>query len=84
MIYPIALIKENGDIIWANKKLKEKLDIEDDSHQNIISITRSLDLQKLLKCDKDLSHRIKAKNYITNIYELDLDVNCYRAVRVWN
>lgn len=68
MIAPIALIKENGDIIWSNKKLTKELDLADAEEQNIISVTRSLDLQKLLKCDKDLSQRIKIKNCIYSIY----------------
>ena len=68
MIAPIALINENGDIIWANKKLANELDLKDNEVQNIVSITRSIDLQKLLKCDKDLSQRIKVKNYVYSIY----------------
>lgn len=68
MLAPIALINENGDIIWANKRLTQELELSDTEGQNIISITRSLDLQKLLKCDKDLSQRIKIKNYIYSIY----------------
>ncbi|MBM6837270.1 DHH family phosphoesterase, partial [Clostridium saudiense] len=68
MMSPIALINENGDIIWANKKLNQELELSDTESQNIISITRSLDLQKLLKCDKDLSQRIKIKNCIYSIY----------------
>lgn len=68
MLAPIALINENGDIIWANKRLTQELELSDTEGQNIISITRSLDLQKLLKCDKDLSQRIKIKNCIYSIY----------------
>ena len=68
MIYPIALIGENGDIIWSNIKLKKELNLTDTGEQNIISVARGLDLQKLLKCDKDLSQRIKIKNYIYSVY----------------
>lgn len=68
MSYPISLINENGDIIWFNKKLKDILNIEDLSNHNIISVARSLDLQKLLKCDKDLRQRIKINKSIYNIY----------------
>lgn len=68
MVAPIALINENGDIIWANKKLIQELELSETEGQNIISITRSLDLQKLLKCDKDLSQRINIKNCIYSIY----------------
>jgi len=36
--------------------------------QNILSIGRNLDLHKLLKCDKDLSQRIKIKDSFYSIY----------------
>lgn len=68
MVALIALINENGDIIWANKKLSQELDLNDTGEENIIGIARNLDLQKLLKCDKDLSQRIKIKNCIYSIY----------------
>ncbi len=68
MVAPIAIINENGDIIWANKRLTKELELSDTEGQNIISTTRSLDLQKLLKCDKDLSQRMKIKNSIYSIY----------------
>lgn len=68
MIYPISLINDNGDIVWANKKLKEELTFDDIKGQNIISLTRNLDLQKLLKCDKDLSQRIKIRDTFYSIY----------------
>ena len=28
MSYPVALIEENGSIVWANKRLKKELNIE--------------------------------------------------------
>ena len=41
MIAPIALFNENGDIIWANKKLSNELDLKDNEVQNIVSITEA-------------------------------------------
>ena len=62
MSYPLALIDNGGNILWANKRLKEELNLLELQEQNILSISRSLDLQKLLKCDKDLSQRVKIKD----------------------
>ena len=49
MLYPLALIDDEGNILWANKRLKEELNLLDLKEQNILSIGRNLDLQKLLK-----------------------------------
>ena len=68
MSYPLALIDNGGNILWANKRLKEELNLLELQEQNILSISRSLDLQKLLKCDKDLSQRVKIKDSIYSIY----------------
>ena len=68
MSYPIALIDNEGNILWANKRLKEELNLLDLQEQNILSIGRNLDLHKLLKCDKDLSQRLKIKDSFYSIY----------------
>ena len=68
MSYPIALIDNEGNILWANKRLKEELNLLDLQEQNILSIGRNLDLHKFLKCDKDLSQRIKIKDSFYSIY----------------
>lgn len=68
MSYPIALIDNEGNILWANKRLKEELNLLDLQEQNILSIGRNLDLHKLLKCDKDLGQRVKIKDKFYSIY----------------
>lgn len=68
MSYPIALIDNEGNILWANKRLKEELNLLDLQEQNILSIGRNLDLYKLLKCDKDLGQRVKIKDTFYSIY----------------
>ena len=68
MSYPIALIDNEGNILWANKRLKEELNLLDLQEQNILSIGRNLALHKLLKCDKDLGQRVKIKDTFYSIY----------------
>ena len=59
MLYPLALIDNEGNILWANKRLKEELNLLDLQEQNILSIGRNLDLQKLLKCERFLNFSIE-------------------------
>lgn len=68
MSYPIVLIDNEGNILWANKRLKEELNLLDLQEQNILSIGRNIDLHKLLKCDKDLGQRVKIKDTFYSIY----------------
>ena len=68
MSYPIALIHENGEIVWGNKRFKKELSNQDIEEQSILSIARNLDLQKLLKCDKDLKQRVKIKEGFYSVY----------------
>ncbi|MCQ2968686.1 MAG: DHH family phosphoesterase [Clostridium sp.] len=68
MSYPIALIHKNGEIVWGNKKFKKELSNQDIEEQSILSIARNLDLQKLLKCDKDLKQRVKIKEGFYSVY----------------
>ena len=72
MSYPLALIDNEGNILWANKRLKEELNLLDLQEQNILSIGRNLDLQKLLKCDKDLKERLKIKDSFYSIYATNI------------
>ena len=72
MLYPLALIDDEGNILWANKRLKEELNLLDLKEQNILSIGRNLDLQKLLKCDKDLRQRVKIKDTFYSIYATNI------------
>lgn len=68
MSYPIALIQENGEIVWGNKRFREELSNENIEKQSILSIARNLDLPKLLICDKDLKQRVKIKEICYSIY----------------
>lgn len=72
MLYPLALIDNEGNILWANKRLKEELNLLNLKEQNILSIGRNLDLQKLLKCDKDLRQRVKIKDSFYSIYATNI------------
>ncbi len=75
MSYPMMLINNEGQIIWGNKKANEELKLVNIQEENILSIARNLDLQKLLECDKDLSQRIKIKESFYSIYASEIDNN---------
>ena len=59
----------------GNKRFKKELSNQDIEEQSILSIARNLDLQKLLKCDKDLKQRVKIKEGFYSVYANQIKYN---------
>ena len=68
LIFPVALIKENGEIFWYNKEFKKFLSEEDTKSINVVSVARGLNLSRLLSCDKELYQKIKIIDSFYKIY----------------
>ena len=68
LIFPIALIKENGEVFWYNKEFKKFLSEENTKDINVVSVARGLNLSRLLSCDKELYQRIKILDSFYKIY----------------
>ena len=82
LIFPVALIKESGEIIWSNKQFQKFIPDEDPLGLNVVSIARGLNLSRLLTCDRDLHQKIKIlesfyKVYASKIENNKLDENLY-------
>ena len=82
LIFPVALIKESGEIIWSNKQFQKFIPDEDPLGLNVVSIARGLNLSRLLTCDRDLHQKIKIlesfyKVYASKIENSKLDENLY-------
>lgn len=67
-VYPVAIIKDNGDIIWNNKKFHKELNSDKNPHYNILNIIRGVSLDKLIKQDTNIPHRINLKGKIYDVY----------------
>ncbi|GAA0086769.1 DHH family phosphoesterase [Clostridium sp. CTA-7] len=68
LIFPVALIKESGEIFWCNKEFEKFIPNEDPIGLNVVSIARGLNLSRLLTCDKDLHQKIKIVDYLYKVY----------------
>lgn len=68
LIFPIALIKENGEVFWYNKEFKKFLSEENTKDINVVSVARGLNLSRLLSCDKELYQRIRILDSFYKIY----------------
>ena len=68
LIFPIALIKENGEIFWCNKEFKKFVQNEDPIGLNVVSVARGLNISRLLTCDRDLHQRIRIIDAFYKIY----------------
>ena len=82
LIFPLAIIRESGEIFWSNKEFNKFVPEEDPLGLNVVSIARGLNLSRLLTCDKDLHQKIKIldsfyKVYANKIKDISLDENLY-------
>ena len=67
-IYPLALIKEDGELEWYNHLFNTLKSNEEDSEKNILSITRGLNLDNILKHEDNLHQRLNIKGKLYDVY----------------
>lgn len=75
LIYPLAILEDNGELIWYNKKFEEVFKVDNGIGTNLVSIIRGIALDKILRCDKALSQKIKGKKWSYEVYGKSLKVN---------
>ena len=77
-IYPLALIKENGEIVWCNRLFNTLQPNESALGNNILSIARGLKLEETLKTE-DNHQRLKMNNKLYDVYatEIETEENKY-------
>ena len=66
-IYPLALIKEDGEIIWCNKLFNTLQPNENALGNNILSIARGLSLEETLK-NEDNHQRLSINSKLYDVY----------------
>ena len=75
LIFPLAIIKESGEIFWYNKEFKKFTPEEEPLGLNLVSIARGLNLSRLFTCDRDLHQKIKILNSFYKVYASKLEDN---------
>lgn len=80
-IYPLAMIKEDGEMIWCNSRFKEVFESEKISGCNIASIVRGLSLENVLKMSKTYSQKISINRNSYEVYSKKI-VNAYENTNV--
>ena len=66
-IYPLTLIKVDGEIIWCNKLFNSLQPNENAIGNNILSIARGLELEETLK-NEDNHQRLSINNKLYDVY----------------
>jgi c-di-AMP phosphodiesterase-like protein len=67
-IYPVALIKETGELVWCNNLFNTLKSNEEDSEKNILSIIRGLNLDDFLKHESNLHQRLNIESKLYDVY----------------
>jgi len=68
IIYPLALIKEDGELVWHNNLFNTLRSNEEDSEKNILSITRGINLDNILKHEDNLHQRLNLNGKLYDVY----------------
>lgn len=67
-IYPLALIQEDGKLIWHNNLFNNLKFSEDTSEKNILSIARGLNLESILRHEDNLHQRLNINGKLYDVY----------------
>lgn len=67
-IYPLVLIKEDGELVWYNDLFNMLKSNEEDSEKNILSITRGLNLDNVIKHEDNLHQRLSINSKLYDVY----------------
>ena len=67
-VYPLVLIKDDGEILWCNTLFKSLKNNEDDYEKNILSIARGINLDDFLKNENNLHQRLSIQNKLYDVY----------------
>lgn len=67
-VYPLVLIKDDGEIVWCNNLFKLFKHNDGDSEKNILSIIRGIDLDNILRHEDNLHQRLSVDNNLYDVY----------------
>lgn len=85
-IYPLALIKEDGELIWYNKLFNSLRTNKETNEKNVLSIARGLNLQDILKHEENLHQRLSINGKLYDVYAalIEKDENTYAYLLSFN
>ncbi|NRT90580.1 DHH family phosphoesterase [Clostridium beijerinckii] len=67
-IYPLVLIKEDGEIVWYNNLFNTLKSDEENTEKNILSIARGINIDDFLKNENNLHQRLSIQNKLYDVY----------------
>ena len=85
-IYPLALIKEDGELIWYNNLFNSLRSNKEANEKNVLSIARGLNLQDILKHEESLHQRLNINEKLYDVYAtlIKKDENTYAYLLSFN
>ncbi|MGL5245403.1 MAG: DHH family phosphoesterase [Sarcina sp.] len=75
MVYPLCILNYNGEIIWYNKNFEKLFNAQNSIGNNLVSVVRGIELDKVLKCDKNYSQKIKVKKFTYDVYGGEISID---------
>ncbi|SHE87315.1 DHH family phosphoesterase [Clostridium fallax] len=75
LMYPLAIIKRDGEIVWSNEKFKTVFKVQDDTAINIGTAVRGIALDKALKYQNGMIQRLRSRKRAYDIYVNTINFN---------
>ncbi|AGX45454.1 DHH family phosphoesterase [Clostridium saccharobutylicum] len=72
-VYPLALINENGDLVWYNKLFNSLKSEQEISETNILNIAKGLNLENVLKYEDKLHQRLNINSRLYDVYATPIE-----------
>lgn len=72
-VYPLALINENGDLVWYNKLFNSLKPEQEISETNILNIAKGLNLENVLKYEDKLHQRLNINSRLYDVYATPIE-----------
>lgn len=75
LMYPLAIIRKDGEIVWSNEKFKNAFKVSEDININIGTVVRGIALDKALKYQKGMIQRLRNNKRAYDIYVNTINFN---------
>ncbi|QAA35189.1 DHH family phosphoesterase [Clostridium manihotivorum] len=73
-IYALAIIKEDGELIWHNKMFEDTFESINYNGELVSSIVRGLEVEEVIKSSSKISHKLKLNRRIYEVYSRNIKI----------
>ncbi|WP_243156494.1 DHH family phosphoesterase [Clostridium sp. C8-1-8] len=81
-IYALAIIKEDGELIWHNKMFEDTFESINYNGELISSIVRGLEVEEVIRSSSKISHKLKLNKRIYEVYSRNIKIRDFDDIHL--